>query len=152
MFQLDVREQGAMSLWALAGQTLKQQKLMAQQMGYPVILDLLLSSSDKMQYVGKARYKLISLYTVPKENDLFHPTNQSLMNVSNTLAAKLSSRQKKHQMHIKTVSHWLRVDRHWINWADWLPELLPVTDRTGPVQRVCGQHFLSWDSTDLLDS
>uniref|UniRef100_A0A673JB70 Ankyrin and armadillo repeat containing n=1 Tax=Sinocyclocheilus rhinocerous TaxID=307959 RepID=A0A673JB70_9TELE len=57
-FQLEVREQGATALWALAGQTLKQQKLMAEQMGYPVILDLLLSSSDKMQYVGKARYKL----------------------------------------------------------------------------------------------
>ncbi|XP_077072517.1 ankyrin and armadillo repeat-containing protein [Siphateles boraxobius] len=52
VFQLDVREQGATSLWALAGQTLKQQKLMAEKMGYPVILDLLLSSSDKMQYVG----------------------------------------------------------------------------------------------------
>lgn len=98
MFQLDVREQGATSLWALAGQTLKQQKLMAELMGYPVILDLLLSSSDKMQYVGKARYKSVSLCTVPKDITQFHPTNQSPMNASNTLAAKLSSRQKKHQM------------------------------------------------------
>uniref|UniRef100_A0A671L1H0 Uncharacterized protein n=1 Tax=Sinocyclocheilus anshuiensis TaxID=1608454 RepID=A0A671L1H0_9TELE len=84
-FQLEVREQGATALWALAGQTLKQQKLMAEQMGYLVILDLLLSSSDKMQYVGKARYKLVSLYTVPKEITQFHPTNQSPLNVSNTL-------------------------------------------------------------------
>uniref|UniRef100_A0A672QUH1 Ankyrin and armadillo repeat containing n=1 Tax=Sinocyclocheilus grahami TaxID=75366 RepID=A0A672QUH1_SINGR len=66
-FQLEVQEQGATALWALAGQTLKQQKLMAEQMGYLLILDLLLSSSDKMQYVGKARYKLVLLYTVPKE-------------------------------------------------------------------------------------
>uniref|UniRef100_A0A672QUB5 Ankyrin and armadillo repeat containing n=1 Tax=Sinocyclocheilus grahami TaxID=75366 RepID=A0A672QUB5_SINGR len=94
-FQLEVQEQGATALWALAGQTLKQQKLMAEQMGYLLILDLLLSSSDKMQYVGKARYKLVLLYTVPKEITQFHPTNQSPMNVSNTLAAKLSSRQKK---------------------------------------------------------
>lgn len=56
VFQVDVREQAAASLWALAGQTLKQQKLMAEQMGIPLILDLLLSSSDKMQYVGTASY------------------------------------------------------------------------------------------------
>ncbi|XP_056610686.1 ankyrin and armadillo repeat-containing protein isoform X2 [Triplophysa dalaica] len=52
VFQVDVREQAAASLWALGGQTLKQQKVMAEQMGISLILDLLLSSSDKMQYVG----------------------------------------------------------------------------------------------------
>ncbi|XP_028847606.1 ankyrin and armadillo repeat-containing protein isoform X2 [Denticeps clupeoides] len=52
VFQLDVREQGAVSLWALAGQTLRQQKQMAEHIGYHFILDLLLSPSDKMQYVG----------------------------------------------------------------------------------------------------
>ncbi|XP_041940339.1 ankyrin and armadillo repeat-containing protein [Alosa sapidissima] len=52
VFQVDIREQGAVSLWALAGQTLRQQKQMAESIGYHYILDLLLSSSDRMQYVG----------------------------------------------------------------------------------------------------
>uniref|UniRef100_A0A8C0IPX1 Ankyrin and armadillo repeat containing n=1 Tax=Chelonoidis abingdonii TaxID=106734 RepID=A0A8C0IPX1_CHEAB len=51
-FHLTVKEQGATTLWALAGQTLKQQKLMAEQIGYNFIIDMLLSPSDKMQYVG----------------------------------------------------------------------------------------------------
>ncbi|MEE6490361.1 hypothetical protein FKM82_015857 [Ascaphus truei] len=52
VFQLEVREQGCTALWALAGQTLKQQKTMAEQIGYNFIIDMLLSPSDKMQYVG----------------------------------------------------------------------------------------------------
>uniref|UniRef100_A0A8C5QDV3 Ankyrin and armadillo repeat containing n=1 Tax=Leptobrachium leishanense TaxID=445787 RepID=A0A8C5QDV3_9ANUR len=52
VFQLDVREQGSTALWALAGQTRKQQKNMAEQIGYNFIIDMLLSPSDKMQYVG----------------------------------------------------------------------------------------------------
>ncbi|CAO2616248.1 Ankyrin and armadillo repeat-containing protein [Lemmus lemmus] len=51
-FQLDVKEQGAIALWALAGQTLKQQKYMAEQIGYNFIINMLLSPSAKMQYVG----------------------------------------------------------------------------------------------------
>ncbi|XP_021499784.1 ankyrin and armadillo repeat-containing protein isoform X1 [Meriones unguiculatus] len=51
-FQLDVKEQGAVALWALAGQTLKQQKYMAEQIGYNFIINMLLSPSAKMQYVG----------------------------------------------------------------------------------------------------
>nr|XP_056717208.1 ankyrin and armadillo repeat-containing protein [Euleptes europaea] len=51
-FQLNVKEQGAVTLWALAGQTLKQQKYMAEQIGYNLIIDMLLSPSDKMQCVG----------------------------------------------------------------------------------------------------
>ncbi|XP_015264330.1 PREDICTED: ankyrin and armadillo repeat-containing protein, partial [Gekko japonicus] len=51
-FQLKVKEQGAITLWALAGQTLKQQKYMAEQIGYNLIIDMLLSPSDKMQCVG----------------------------------------------------------------------------------------------------
>ncbi|XP_060113038.1 ankyrin and armadillo repeat-containing protein [Heteronotia binoei] len=51
-FQLKVKEQGAVTLWALAGQTLKQQKYMAEQIGYNLIIDMLLSPSDKMQCVG----------------------------------------------------------------------------------------------------
>ncbi|MGH0142826.1 UNVERIFIED_CONTAM: hypothetical protein FKN15_036637 [Acipenser sinensis] len=52
VFQLEVREQGAVALWALAGQTLKQQKMMADEIGHNFIIDFVLSSSDKMQYVG----------------------------------------------------------------------------------------------------
>ncbi|XP_039178035.1 ankyrin and armadillo repeat-containing protein isoform X4 [Crotalus tigris] len=51
-FHLKVKEQGAVTLWALAGQTLKQQKFMAEQIGYNLIIDMLLSPSDKMQCVG----------------------------------------------------------------------------------------------------
>ncbi|XP_054826109.1 ankyrin and armadillo repeat-containing protein [Eublepharis macularius] len=51
-FHLKVKEQGAVTLWALAGQTLKQQKYMAEQIGYNLIIDMLLSPSDKMQCVG----------------------------------------------------------------------------------------------------
>ncbi|XP_033006819.1 ankyrin and armadillo repeat-containing protein [Lacerta agilis] len=51
-FHLKVKEQGAATLWALAGQTLKQQKYMAEQIGYNLIIDMLLSPSDKMQCVG----------------------------------------------------------------------------------------------------
>nr|XP_014966019.2 ankyrin and armadillo repeat-containing protein isoform X5 [Macaca mulatta] len=53
-FQIDVKEQGAIALWALAGQTLKQQKYMAEQIGYSFIINMLLSPSAKMQYVGVA--------------------------------------------------------------------------------------------------
>nr|XP_024644409.1 ankyrin and armadillo repeat-containing protein isoform X6 [Macaca nemestrina] len=53
-FQIDVKEQGAVALWALAGQTLKQQKYMAEQIGYSFIINMLLSPSAKMQYVGVA--------------------------------------------------------------------------------------------------
>uniref|UniRef100_H9GL06 Ankyrin and armadillo repeat containing n=1 Tax=Anolis carolinensis TaxID=28377 RepID=H9GL06_ANOCA len=51
-FHLKVKEQGAATLWALAGQTLKQQKYMAEQIGYNLIIDMLLSPSDRMQCVG----------------------------------------------------------------------------------------------------
>lgn len=51
-FQIDVKEQAAVALWALAGQTLKQQKYMAEQIGYTLIINMLLSPSAKMQYVG----------------------------------------------------------------------------------------------------
>ncbi|XP_018428916.1 PREDICTED: ankyrin and armadillo repeat-containing protein [Nanorana parkeri] len=52
VFHLEVREQGCTTLWALAGQTRKQQKTMAEQIGYNYIIDMLISPSDKMQYVG----------------------------------------------------------------------------------------------------
>ena len=53
VFHQQAREQGATALWALAGHGLKQQKHMAKLVGYHFILNMLLSTSDKMQYVGK---------------------------------------------------------------------------------------------------
>ncbi|XP_075686042.1 ankyrin and armadillo repeat-containing protein isoform X2 [Rhinoderma darwinii] len=52
VFQLEVREQGSTTLWVLAGQTWKQQKAMSEHIGINFIIDMLLSPSDKMQYVG----------------------------------------------------------------------------------------------------
>ncbi|NWX84136.1 ANKAR protein, partial [Nothoprocta pentlandii] len=51
-FHMKVKEQGATALWALAGKKMQQQKFMAEQIGYNLITDMLLSSSDKMQHVG----------------------------------------------------------------------------------------------------
>ncbi|NXD12533.1 ANKAR protein, partial [Nothocercus nigrocapillus] len=51
-FHVKVKEQGATALWALAGKKMKQQKFMAEQIGYNLITDMLLSPSDKMQHVG----------------------------------------------------------------------------------------------------
>ncbi|XP_062862488.1 ankyrin and armadillo repeat-containing protein [Trichomycterus rosablanca] len=52
VFHQETREQGATALWALAGNTPKQQKNIAKLLGHEFILDLVLSTSDKMQYVG----------------------------------------------------------------------------------------------------
>ncbi|XP_065103751.2 ankyrin and armadillo repeat-containing protein-like [Paramisgurnus dabryanus] len=52
MFKVDIQEQAAASLWALAGQTARQQKLVAEQIGNIHIRGFLLSSSDKLQYIG----------------------------------------------------------------------------------------------------
>lgn len=52
VFEIEIREQAATAIWALAGQTLTQRKHMAKDIGYNLIIDLLLSSSDKMHYVG----------------------------------------------------------------------------------------------------
>lgn len=54
IFDQEVKEQGATALWALAGHTPKQQKYIAELISYRFVLELLLSMSDKMQYVGKA--------------------------------------------------------------------------------------------------
>lgn len=54
VFDQDVKEQAATALWALAGHTRKQRKSISELISYRFVLDLLLSTSDKMQYVGKA--------------------------------------------------------------------------------------------------
>ncbi|XP_032818580.2 ankyrin and armadillo repeat-containing protein [Petromyzon marinus] len=52
VFQLEVREHGALALWALAGGTQHQQAAVVLQVGLRLIIDMLLASSDKLQFVG----------------------------------------------------------------------------------------------------
>lgn len=69
VFDQEVKEQGATALWVLGGHTPKQQKHIAELIGYRFVLDLLLSTSDKMQYVGKAAGTgpdRAGLFTIPK--------------------------------------------------------------------------------------
>uniref|UniRef100_A0A4W4HLS7 Ankyrin and armadillo repeat containing n=1 Tax=Electrophorus electricus TaxID=8005 RepID=A0A4W4HLS7_ELEEL len=70
VFQQEVREPGATALWALAGSTLKQQKKMAKLIGYHFILDMLLSTSDKMQYVGCQAVIALSHYSHRHQSNL----------------------------------------------------------------------------------
>ncbi|XP_078260750.1 ankyrin and armadillo repeat-containing protein [Rhinoraja longicauda] len=65
VFEVEIREQAATAIWALAGQTLTQRKHMAMDIGYNLIIDLILSSSDKMHYV--ACQAMIALSECSKE-------------------------------------------------------------------------------------
>ncbi|XP_067649055.1 ankyrin and armadillo repeat-containing protein-like [Haliotis asinina] len=49
---IEVREQGACALWALAGHTKTQQKNIAQRIGIPHIIQMLLEPTEKLLYVG----------------------------------------------------------------------------------------------------
>lgn len=53
MFSLEVKEQAALALWSLAGQTKGQQRHIAETIGIPMLIEILLRDSDKLQYVGK---------------------------------------------------------------------------------------------------
>ena len=55
MLSVEIKEQGAFSLWALAGQRKTQQKLMAERIGIPQLIDMLVTAtppSEKLQYIG----------------------------------------------------------------------------------------------------
>ena len=52
VWSMEVKEQGACSLWALAGQTKTQQKEISERIGVPQLIDMLLLQSEKLQYVG----------------------------------------------------------------------------------------------------
>ncbi|XP_078407420.1 ankyrin and armadillo repeat-containing protein [Cetorhinus maximus] len=65
VFEIEIREQAATAFWVLAGQTLTQRKKMAKEIGYSLVIDLLLSSSDKMHNV--ACQALIALSECNKE-------------------------------------------------------------------------------------
>ena len=49
---MEVKEQGACSLWALAGHRYIQQKFLAGEIGIPGLTDMLLLNSEKLHYVG----------------------------------------------------------------------------------------------------
>jgi hypothetical protein len=52
MFSMEVKEQASCTLWALAGQTIVQQKYIAERIGIPQLIEILLRDSEKLQYVG----------------------------------------------------------------------------------------------------
>ena len=49
---MEIREQAALSLWALGGQIKAQQRSVAECIGVPQIITMLLSPSEKLQYVA----------------------------------------------------------------------------------------------------
>ena len=53
MFSMEVKEQAACALWALAGQTKTQQKYIAERIGIQQLIEILLRDSEKLQYVGE---------------------------------------------------------------------------------------------------
>jgi len=52
MFSVEVKEQSALALWSLAGQTKSQQREIAESIGIPMLIEILLRDSDKLQFVG----------------------------------------------------------------------------------------------------
>lgn len=50
---VEVREQGACSLWSLAGNTRTQQKYIAERVTVPHIIQMLLEPTEKLLYVGE---------------------------------------------------------------------------------------------------
>ena len=52
MFSLDVKEQAALALWSLAGQTKSHQQDISESIGIPMLIEILLRDSDKLQFVG----------------------------------------------------------------------------------------------------
>lgn len=52
IWSVEVREQGALALWALAGHTTTRQKYIAERIGIQQLIEILLINSEKLQYVG----------------------------------------------------------------------------------------------------
>ena len=68
LFDLDVKEQGACALWALAGHTKTQQKYMGERICIQYLIEMLLSGSEKLQTVGMC---IFTLYIALTDIDLF---------------------------------------------------------------------------------
>ena len=52
VWSIEVKEQGACSLWSLSGDTKRQQRDIANRIGLSQLVDMLLINSEKLQYVG----------------------------------------------------------------------------------------------------
>ncbi|CAM4742108.1 unnamed protein product [Rotaria magnacalcarata] len=68
---LEVREQGAFSLWALGGQIKSQQRYVAECFGIPHIVTMLLSKSEKLQYVSLNAVIALADESEPNQNRLY---------------------------------------------------------------------------------
>jgi len=60
MFSVEVKEQSALALWSLAGQTKSQQREIAESVGIPMLIEILLRDSDKLQFVGMLIHHMIT--------------------------------------------------------------------------------------------
>ena len=50
---MEMKEQSSCALWAMAGNTKKQQRYIADRMGISQLMDMLLLASNKLQYIGE---------------------------------------------------------------------------------------------------
>ncbi len=50
---MEMKEQSACALWALAGSSRRQQRLIAERIGVSQLMDMLLLASEKLQHVGQ---------------------------------------------------------------------------------------------------
>ena len=62
MFTVEIKEQSALALWSLAGQTRSRQRQIAESIGMRLLIELLLHDSDKLQFVGASVYSTPSLF------------------------------------------------------------------------------------------
>ena len=74
---MEIREQAAFSLWSLGGQIKTQQSYVAECFGIPQIVTMLLSHSEKLQYVS-----LNAIIALADENE----SNQNRLHKENILA------------------------------------------------------------------
>lgn len=55
MFALEAKEGAACALWALGGATSVRQRFIAEEISVPIIIEMLLRDSEKLQYVGMCK-------------------------------------------------------------------------------------------------
>jgi len=70
MFSVEVKEQAACAIWALSGATSSRQRYVAEQIGIPVLIEMLLRDSEKLQLVGQCTFscffEIVVLSTLAK--------------------------------------------------------------------------------------
>lgn len=70
MFSMEVKEQAAVSLWSLAGHTKTRQRYIAECIGIPMLVEMLLRDSDSLQYVGCMAMMAVGYENVDSQNSL----------------------------------------------------------------------------------